>query len=191
INAPESSPSRITSSPSLSPQTHPSTSQPQTTSVAKEPAPIPHESPLQSVYSLGRNEGSLSLNELTVLCTTLSKKVEDLQNDLKQTKLTYGAAYTKLILRVKKLEKQVKTHKARRRVKLVLSEDEDEDAEIQKKNSTDTKILLDVEEPTKLVEDQGSGEKGKKEVSIVGEELSTVILEVTAAANLVYIRRSA
>ncbi|GKC44369.1 hypothetical protein Tco_1062091 [Tanacetum coccineum] len=46
----------------------------------------------------------MTLNELTVLCTTLSKKVEDLQNDLKQTKLTYGAAYTKLILRVKKLE---------------------------------------------------------------------------------------
>ncbi|GJR18338.1 hypothetical protein Tco_0966865 [Tanacetum coccineum] len=165
IIAPESSPS-----PSLSPQTHPYTLQPQTTSVAEEPALI------------------LSLNELTVLCTTLSKKVEHLQNDLKQTKLTYGAAYTKLILRVKKLEKQVKTSKARRRVKLVLSEDEDEDAEIQEKNSTDTEILLDVEEPTKLVEDQGSSEK---EVNNVGEELSNVIPDVSiAAANLVYIRRS-
>ncbi|GKC53333.1 hypothetical protein Tco_1076078 [Tanacetum coccineum] len=125
INAPESSPSRITSSPSLSPQTHPSTSLPQTTSVAEEPAPMSHESPLQSVHSLGRDEGSLSLNELTVLCTTLSKKVEDLQNDLKHTKLTYGGTYTKLILRVKKLEKQVKTSKARRRVRLVLSEYDD------------------------------------------------------------------
>ncbi|GJZ10170.1 putative ribonuclease H-like domain-containing protein [Tanacetum coccineum] len=45
---------------------------------------------------------------------------------------------------------------------------------------------------TPLVEDQGSGEKGEKEVSTVGAEHSTVILEVsTAAANLVYIRRSA
>ncbi|GJR55703.1 hypothetical protein Tco_1406224 [Tanacetum coccineum] len=59
---------------------------------------------LMRVQSLGSDEGSLTLNESTVLCTTLSKKVEDLQNDLKQTKLTYGAAYTKLILRVKKLE---------------------------------------------------------------------------------------
>ncbi|GJW74037.1 hypothetical protein Tco_0133407 [Tanacetum coccineum] len=56
---PESSPSRITSSPSLSPQTHPSTSQPpstpqsnQTTPVTEEAAPMPHESPLQSVHSL-------------------------------------------------------------------------------------------------------------------------------------------
>ncbi|GJT55152.1 putative ribonuclease H-like domain-containing protein, partial [Tanacetum coccineum] len=77
----KSSPCRITSSPSLSPQTHPSTSQPpstppsnQTTPVIEEAALMPHESPLQSVHSLGRDEGSLSLNELTDLYTSLSKK---------------------------------------------------------------------------------------------------------------------
>ncbi|GKC99479.1 hypothetical protein Tco_1169754, partial [Tanacetum coccineum] len=55
----------ITSSPSLSPQTHPSTSQPQSTSqsnqttpVTEEAAPMPHESPLQSVYSLRCDKGS-------------------------------------------------------------------------------------------------------------------------------------
>ncbi|GKA46479.1 hypothetical protein Tco_0739362 [Tanacetum coccineum] len=37
---------------------------------------MPHESPLHSVYSLGRDEGSLSLNELTDLCTSLSNKVQ-------------------------------------------------------------------------------------------------------------------
>ncbi|GKG40929.1 hypothetical protein Tco_0470141, partial [Tanacetum coccineum] len=37
-----------------------------------------------------------------------------------------------------------------------------EDAEIQEKNSADTEILLEEEEPTKLVEDLGSGEKGEK-----------------------------
>ncbi|GJR65164.1 hypothetical protein Tco_0011229 [Tanacetum coccineum] len=56
------------------------------------------------VHTLGSDEGSMTLNELTVLCTTLSKKVESLESDLKQTKLTYGAAYTKLIMKVKKLE---------------------------------------------------------------------------------------
>ncbi|GJX58961.1 putative ribonuclease H-like domain-containing protein [Tanacetum coccineum] len=35
---------------------------------------MPHKSPLQSVHSLGRDVGSLSLNELTDLCTLLSKK---------------------------------------------------------------------------------------------------------------------
>ncbi|GKC39902.1 hypothetical protein Tco_1052286 [Tanacetum coccineum] len=65
ITAPETSPSRITSSPSLSPQhtpvSAPSTSPPpilETTPTIKEPAPMPHESPLQSVQSLRRDEGS-------------------------------------------------------------------------------------------------------------------------------------
>ncbi|GKG09002.1 hypothetical protein Tco_0334834, partial [Tanacetum coccineum] len=72
-----------------------------------------------------------------------------------------------------------------------------EDAEIQTRNSADTEILLDQEEPTELVEDFGSGEKGEKDISTAGVStaeavLSTVILEVsTAAENLVYIRRSA
>ncbi|GKD69777.1 hypothetical protein Tco_1323867 [Tanacetum coccineum] len=37
----------------------------QTTHVAEEAAPMPHESPLLWVHSLGSDEGSLSLNELT------------------------------------------------------------------------------------------------------------------------------
>ncbi|GJZ25336.1 retrovirus-related pol polyprotein from transposon TNT 1-94 [Tanacetum coccineum] len=60
-------------------------------------APMPHESPLQSVYSLGSDEGSLSLHELTNLCTSLSKKVASLESELKQTKQTYNAALIKLI----------------------------------------------------------------------------------------------
>ncbi|GKA79538.1 hypothetical protein Tco_0786134 [Tanacetum coccineum] len=43
--------------------------------------------------------------ELTVLCTNLSKKVDKLEANLKQTKQVYDAAYTKLIMKVKKLEK--------------------------------------------------------------------------------------
>ncbi|GKE91389.1 hypothetical protein Tco_1572484 [Tanacetum coccineum] len=159
---------------------------------------MPHESPLQSVHSLGRDKGSLSLNDLTVQCTTLSKNVEDLQNDLKQTKVTYGAAFTKLILRVKKLE-----HKGRKisdidtdpTISLIQEEGMtwfQEDADIQEKNSADTEILQQEEEPTELVENPGSGKKGEKEVSTIGAEHSTVIPEVsTTVANLVYIRRSA
>ncbi|GJR66306.1 hypothetical protein Tco_0012371 [Tanacetum coccineum] len=105
LTTPESSPSRITSSPSLSPQTHSSTSQPpstppsnQTTPVTEEAALMPHESPLQSVHSLRRDEGSLSLNELTDLYTSLSKK---------------------------KLEQTIKTSQARRRVKFLISDDEE------------------------------------------------------------------
>ncbi|GKB28181.1 hypothetical protein Tco_0867582 [Tanacetum coccineum] len=48
-----------------------------------------------------------------------------MESDLNQTKLTYGAAYTKLIMKVKKLEHKVKSSKARGMVRLVVSEDED------------------------------------------------------------------
>ncbi|GJU97317.1 hypothetical protein Tco_1326588 [Tanacetum coccineum] len=229
MGAPETSPSRITSSPSLSPQHTPvSTPQPpntQPTSDIEEAVPMPHESPLHSVHSLGRDEGSLSLSELTVLCTNLSNKVTNLEAELAQTKQTYGTALTKLIKKVKKLEQTVKSTQARRRFRIVVSDDEEgledpskqgrkiteidqdpsislvqdegtswiqEDIEIQEKISDDTEVVLEEEEPTELVEDQGSGEKGEKEVSTVGAEHSTVIPEVsTAAANLVYIRRSA
>ncbi|GJW17175.1 hypothetical protein Tco_1059338 [Tanacetum coccineum] len=86
---------------------------------------MPYESPLKSVHSLRRDEGSLSLNELTILCTSLSKKVASLESELKQTKETYSTALTKLILRVKKLEKQVQTTNSRRKTKIILSKDED------------------------------------------------------------------
>ncbi|GJT85958.1 hypothetical protein Tco_1067675 [Tanacetum coccineum] len=48
-----------------------------------------------------------------------------LESELKQTKETYNTALTKLILRVKKLEKQVQTTNSRRKTKIVLSKDED------------------------------------------------------------------
>ncbi|GJR04721.1 putative ribonuclease H-like domain-containing protein [Tanacetum coccineum] len=187
ITAPESSPSRITSSPSLSPQhtpvSAPSTSPPpipETTPTAEEPAPMPHESPLQSVHSLGRDEGSVSLNELMDLVTQLTTKVGSLENELMNTKKVYGSALTKLVNRVKKLEKQVKTGTARRGTKIVLSEDEaveedsskqgrslieeldmdadfslvpPHDAEIQEKISDDTEVLLEEEETTELIEE--------------------------------------
>ncbi|GJY47713.1 hypothetical protein Tco_0436776 [Tanacetum coccineum] len=131
ITAPDTSPSRIMSSPSLSPQhtpvSAPSTSPPpitETLPTIEEPALIPHESPLQSVHSLGRDEGSVSLNELMDLVTQLTNKVGGLENELKNTKKVYGTAITKLAKRVKKLEMQVKTGKASRRIKIVLSEDE-------------------------------------------------------------------
>nr|GEW51119.1 putative ribonuclease H-like domain-containing protein [Tanacetum cinerariifolium] len=65
-------------------------------------------------------------NELMVFYTTLSKKVESLETDLKQTKRIYGAAYIKLIKKVKMLEKTAKSSQARRRERIVVSDDEDD-----------------------------------------------------------------
>ncbi|GJT98891.1 hypothetical protein Tco_1094409 [Tanacetum coccineum] len=77
---------------------------------------MPHDSPLPRVNTLGRDEGSMQLQELMALCTKLSNKVESLEIDLKQTKQIYGTDFTKLIKKVKKLEKTVKTSQARRKV---------------------------------------------------------------------------
>ncbi|GKC15715.1 ribonuclease H-like domain-containing protein, partial [Tanacetum coccineum] len=92
----------------------------------------PHDSPIPRVHSLGSDEGSLTLNELIVLCTKLSIKVASLEEDLKQTKKVYGNAYTKLILKVIKLEKIVKTSQARRRAKIMVSDDEEDEEDSSK-----------------------------------------------------------
>ncbi|GKA49069.1 hypothetical protein Tco_0742027 [Tanacetum coccineum] len=190
----------------------------QTTYVAEEAATMPHNSPLLRVHSLGSDKGSMTLNELTVLCTTLSKKVETLESDLKQTKQTYGVAYTKLIMKVKKLEHKVKSSKARRRVRLVVSEDEDE---LEDPSKQGRKIAqIDENEGITLVQmsaqTQGRHEHDFKEsdfefiapeedytaepdistgnvpISTASAEVSTASLKVkTAAESLVYIRISA
>ncbi|GKD36223.1 hypothetical protein Tco_1251732 [Tanacetum coccineum] len=126
----------------------------QTIHDAKEPATMPYDSSQPRVQSLSSNEGSLTLNELTVLCITLSKKVEDLQNDLKQTKLTYGAAYTRLILMVKKLEHKVKASKSRGRARVIISDNE-EDLEDSYKQG---RIIAEIDQnpSISLVQDKGT-----------------------------------
>ncbi|GKF92639.1 hypothetical protein Tco_0279358, partial [Tanacetum coccineum] len=47
---------------------------------------------------------------------------------MRRTKQTYIAAFTKLILRIKKLESKVKTRKAMKRARVMLSEDEEDDS---------------------------------------------------------------
>ncbi|GJZ63931.1 hypothetical protein Tco_0620352 [Tanacetum coccineum] len=55
---------------------------------------------------------------------TLGTRVLALETDLRQIKKVYGTAYTKLIMKVKKLEKTVKTSQARRRTKIMVSDDD-------------------------------------------------------------------
>ncbi|GJZ24494.1 hypothetical protein Tco_0561953 [Tanacetum coccineum] len=129
---------------------------------------MPQNSPLPRVNTLGSDEGSLTLQELTVLCTTLSKKVESLEIDLKQTKLTYGAAYTKLIKKVKKLENKVKSNQARRRARIVVSDD-GEDLEDPSKQGR--KIFEIDQDPTISLD-----------VSTAEEDISTAMPVSTAGA---------
>ncbi|GJU25759.1 hypothetical protein Tco_1164380 [Tanacetum coccineum] len=164
FNAPGTSPSRITSLPSLSPQhtpvSTPSTSQPlnsQPTPDAEEVVPMPHESPLHSFHSLGHDKGSLSLNELTDLCTSLSKKVE-----------------------VKKLELIVKASKSRRRVRVVESDDE-EDFEDPSKHGRSLIEELDMDAGISLIPPHAVDEGRNDDTQIY--DLPAEQLEVFSAAT--------
>ncbi|GJZ19046.1 hypothetical protein Tco_0555636 [Tanacetum coccineum] len=140
VPAPSTSPSKITSSPSPTPSPSPEPtpahtpspiqpsptqpSPPHPSPAVEHHVPTPHDSPLHVVHSYGSDEGSLKLQELMNLVTTLSDKIGALEDDLLKIKKTYSFAYTKLILRVKKLESQIKVGKARRQARVVLSDDE-------------------------------------------------------------------
>ncbi|GKF03977.1 hypothetical protein Tco_0034645 [Tanacetum coccineum] len=95
----------------------------------------------------------MQLSKLTDLVTKLSSRIEVLEKDLQKTKQTYSTALTKLVLKVKKLEKLVKTSTSRKRVRLVLSEEEDvlDDSSKQGRNISD----IDEDPDTVLVEDNG------------------------------------
>nr|GEU86364.1 putative ribonuclease H-like domain-containing protein [Tanacetum cinerariifolium] len=105
------------------PSGDPTISQPPLSSPSRVPT-LPHDSPLPRGHTPRSDEGSMTLNELMVLYTTFSNKVESLETELKLTKQTYGTAFTKLIKKVKKLEKTVKTSQAKRRAKIMISDDD-------------------------------------------------------------------
>ncbi|GKB28119.1 hypothetical protein Tco_0867520 [Tanacetum coccineum] len=148
------------------------------------------------------------------LVTTLSDRIGVLEAYLVKTKKTYSSAYTKLILRVKKLESQIKIRKARKQARVVLSDDEafeDDsskqgrklfDEEVQEKASTDTELFIQEVTPTEVIQDQEGSEKASDEVSTAGAKKDTTAEEVpivstaevdisTAGGTVTYVRRSA
>ncbi|GJX63846.1 ribonuclease H-like domain-containing protein [Tanacetum coccineum] len=206
------SPDYTTAAPTPPSPTQPSPTQPtQPSPGAEHHFPTPHDSPLHVVHSHGSDEGSLKLNELTNLVTKLSDRIGVLEDDLRKTKKTYSSAFTKLILRVKKLESQIKTGKTRRKARIVHSDDEDieddsskqgrklSDAEVQEKASTETEPFIQEVTPTEVIQDQENSEKGSAEVSTAGATkgtasdipvVSTAEEISTAGRTVTYTRRS-
>ncbi|GKF89835.1 hypothetical protein Tco_0263798, partial [Tanacetum coccineum] len=128
-----------------------------------------------------------------------------------QTKKVYSSALIKLTLRVKNLEKKVKTNKARRKVRIVISEDEDAEEDSSKQGRKISEIdkdptisLVQPEQDMEYDFDVSTAEgftTASIPVTTAGIEISTANISVstasatpevsTAAENLVYIRRSA
>ncbi|GJT29218.1 hypothetical protein Tco_0909493 [Tanacetum coccineum] len=153
------------------------------------------------------------------ITATIDRKLTDrigvLEKDLQQTKKTYSTALTRLILRVEKLEKNVKTCKDRRRARIVISKDEDAAKDSSKQGR---KIFdIDIDPTISLVQPQQDMEydfdaTASIPITTVGLEISTADAAVTTvsvsisivsplevstaedisgAKTLVYIRRSA
>ncbi|GJS78123.1 hypothetical protein Tco_0728004 [Tanacetum coccineum] len=144
---------------------------------------IPHDLPLLRVHTLGIDEGRMQHNELMDLVTKLLDRVVALETDLMQTKKVYGAAFTKLIKKVKRLEKKDKLSKSRRKIRLVLSDEEGLDSDIMGVSTASIDFTT-----------------ANVPVTTIGAKISTASLEVKtvgdsvddiAAESLVYIRRSA
>ncbi|GKC54634.1 hypothetical protein Tco_1077379, partial [Tanacetum coccineum] len=82
--------------------------------------------PLPQGIGAGGSPRCQEAMEGSIAQTRSKRKVESLEADLKQTKKVYGAAYTKLIKKVKKFRKIIKSNQARRRAKIVVSDDEED-----------------------------------------------------------------
>ncbi|GJY53000.1 DNA ligase 1 [Tanacetum coccineum] len=107
----------------------------QPTHEADETASIPYDSPLNVVHSHGSDEGSVQQHDLTVLVTKLNDRIDGLEKDLQQTKKTYSTAL------------------AKRKAKIVLSDDE----EIAKDSSQQGRKISQIDEDLtiSLLQDEG------------------------------------
>ncbi|GJR37632.1 putative ribonuclease H-like domain-containing protein [Tanacetum coccineum] len=198
VPEPSPSPSRITSSPSHSPEHSPSpTHSPTPEHITVEPTqpspthpspraehhfPTPHDSPLHAVHSHGSDEGRLQLNELMNLVTKLSDRIGALEVDLKKTKKTYN-------------DEVIEDDSSKQGRKL-------SEEEVQEKASTETELFIQEVTPTEVIQAQEGSEKGSDEVSTAGAKKGTASEEApivsTAKVNLstvgqtvTYTRRSA
>ncbi|GKA58015.1 hypothetical protein Tco_0757203 [Tanacetum coccineum] len=168
---------------------------------------MPYDSPLLRVHTLGSDKGRMQHNELMNL--VLSDRVVALETDLTQTKKFYGATFTKLIKKVKRLEKKDKLSKSRRKFRLVLSDEEGLDSDIlaQEDPSKQGRKIAQIDEDKGINFVQMSVSTFSIDfttanvlVTTVGVEIITASPEVKtvgdyvddiAAESLVYIKRSA
>ncbi|GKA69187.1 hypothetical protein Tco_0775251, partial [Tanacetum coccineum] len=170
---------------------------------------IPYDSPLPRVHTLGSDEGRMQHNELMDLVTKLSDRVVALETDLTHAKKVYGASFTKLINKVKRLEKKDKLSKSRRKLRQVLLDKEGSDSDFlaqEDPSKQGRKIAqLDEDEGITLVQMGVSTASTdftttNVPVTTAGAEISTaspkvkttsVSVDDIAAESLVYIKRSA
>ncbi|GJY14722.1 hypothetical protein Tco_0385144, partial [Tanacetum coccineum] len=137
------------STPTPIPETDPEPLEP----TFEEPSPAhQHFSPPQE-----HAQGQMPMDDLLKVVPQLMTKIDSLEKDLKQTKLTMGSAIVKLVKKVKKLEGVLK------RRNLVLSDSKEEEPKAQGRKSQDDPLVSLV---------QGMVTPSKTTVNALGEEQS-------------------
>ncbi|GKC44300.1 hypothetical protein Tco_1062022, partial [Tanacetum coccineum] len=149
---PEQSPPPIpTPIPASTPTPIPETDPEPMEHTFEEPSPAhQHFSPPQE-----HAQGQMTLDDLLQVVPQLMTRVDSLEKDLKQTKLTMGSAIVKLVKKVKKLEGILK------RKNVVFSDSEEEEPEDQGRKSQDDPLVSLV---------QGLVTPSKTTVNASGEE---------------------
>ncbi|GKA98703.1 putative ribonuclease H-like domain-containing protein [Tanacetum coccineum] len=94
---PTSSQAHSSHEPTTEPIITTSSPHPQETQIPQTTSSMPYDSPLPGGYTPGSVEGSMTLKELTDLCTKLVARVTSLETELKKTKEVHGKALTKLV----------------------------------------------------------------------------------------------
>ncbi|GKF42802.1 hypothetical protein Tco_0126144, partial [Tanacetum coccineum] len=144
-----------------------------------EPTPFEHtyeeSSPVHQHFSPPQEQvpSQMPMDDLLQVVPKLTSRIDSLEMDLKQTKLTMGNAIVKLVKKVKKLEEFVK------RRNLVLSDSEEEEPEVQGRKSQDDPLASSV---------QGLGRRYKRRKETKGKKVVSSLVfqeEVDAGAKQV------
>ncbi|GJV50446.1 hypothetical protein Tco_1440658 [Tanacetum coccineum] len=170
LNVEQSPPPIPTHIPAFTPTPIPETDPDPMEHTFEEPSPVhQHFSPPQE-----HAQGQMTLDDLLQVVPQLMTKIDSLEKDLKQTKLTMGSAIVKLVKKVKKMEDILK------RRNVVLSDSEEEEYEAQRRKSQDNPLVSLV---------QGLVTPSKTTVHTSGEEqvedISPTILEAAKTISRV------
>ncbi|GJV44040.1 hypothetical protein Tco_1428576 [Tanacetum coccineum] len=136
---------------------------PPITTPTSPPIPTPTPPPVYHHFSPPQEQApsQMPMDDLLQVVPKLISRIDSLEMDLKQTKLTMGNAIVKLVKKVKKLEQFVK------RRNLVLTDSEEEEPEVQGRKSQDDPLDSSVQglvtPPTTKV--NTSGEEQVEEIS--------------------------
>ncbi|GKD51936.1 hypothetical protein Tco_1280912, partial [Tanacetum coccineum] len=138
----------------------------------EEPSPVhQHFSPPQE-----HAQGQMIVDELLQVVPHLMSRIDSLEKDLKQTKLTMGSAIVKLVKKVKKLEGILK------RRNVVFSDSEEEEPEAQGRKSQDDPLVSLVQglvTPSKTIVN-ASGEEQVEDISPTTLEAAKTLSRVAS-----------